>query len=76
MASNLLPYPFCGAPAALDHVKDPEVGIRPRIMCTGAGCWATIEGYIDEGSPVANVVAAWNRRTPAVPPGDRAKPTN
>jgi hypothetical protein len=59
----LLPCPFCGSPAALQHIDDPELGPLPQIQCTGAGCWATITGYVDEGRPIEHVVEAWNRRT-------------
>lgn len=60
LENMLLPCPFCGAKAELNHVDENNEPLM-SVCCTGAGCWATIVNYLDD-APATNAVAAWNRR--------------
>lgn len=64
--SDLLPCPFCGGRAELGHVKFMDGtawNIRMAVVCTGEGCWATIQEYIGGDDTTERVIASWNLRT-------------
>ena len=70
--SELLPCPFCGAPASLEHDSDHH-GDWFNLGCSrhwGAvpdpddGCPAGRLWYTEEPEKEAAAIAAWNRRPP------------
>ena len=77
-ATPLLPCPFCGAPAELEHDGDHHgkwfnLGCsrhfgRVDPQCPGGRLW-----YTESLDGEASAIAAWNKRaTPAERPGDAA----
>jgi hypothetical protein len=71
MSAALLPCPFCGAPAEIEHGSDHHGewfnlgcsrhwGKDPDSPCVGGRLWYT-ETEVTE----ADAIAAWNRRAPS-----------
>jgi hypothetical protein len=65
MGSNLFPCPLCGAAARLGNYI-----VEAAIVCEGCDLTVTRKHAPTEDTGVAEVVAAWNRRSALTPATD------